>query len=83
MIGLEKGTPASNRAERVIKILKDRLLKDMFDLNSPMVFWCYCIEGQADIINKTTRSNFLLQGSIPHTNLTGQPTDISSLCEFG
>ena len=80
---LEKGTQASNRAEQVIKILKDGSKKDMFDSNSPMVFWCYCVEQQADIINATVRSNFLLQGNTPHTKLTGQLTDISSLCEFG
>ena len=80
---LEKGTPASNRAERAIKILKDGSKKDMFDSNSPMAFWCYCVEHRADIINATVRSNFLLQGSTPHTKLTGQPTDISSLCEYG
>ena len=42
---LQTGTPTSNRAERVIKVLKDGALKDMFDLNSPMVFWCYCIKS--------------------------------------
>ena len=80
---LEKGTLASNRAERVIKILKDGSKRDMFDSNSPMVFWCYCVERRAEIINATVRSNFLLQGNTPHTKLTGQPTVISSLCEFG
>ena len=80
---LEKGTPASNRAERVIKILKDGSKKDLFDSNAPMIFWCYCVERRAAIINATVRSNFLLQGNTPHTKLTGQPTDISSLCEFG
>ena len=83
VIELEKGTPAANRAERSIKILKDGAKKDMFDSNCPMVFWCYCVERRAEIINSTIRSNHLLQGQPPHSMLTGQPTDISSICEFG
>ena len=83
MIELEKGTPASNRAERTIKILKDGAKKDMFDSNCPMVLWCYCIERRAEIINSTARSNYLLQGQVQKTRMTGQPTDISAICEFG
>ena len=64
VIELEKGTPASNRAERTIKILKDGAKKDMFDSNCPMVLWCYCIERRAVIINSTARSNYLLQGQV-------------------
>ena len=37
IIELEKGTPAANRAERNIKILKDGTKKDMFNTNSPIV----------------------------------------------
>ena len=83
IVELEKGTPASNRAERAIKILKDGAWRDMFDANSPMAFWCYCIERRADIINATIRANHLLQGQTPYSKLTGQPTDISALCEYG
>ena len=83
VVELEKGTPASNRAEKAIKILKDGAKRDLFQSDSPMVFWCYCVERRADIINATVRSNYLLQGQTPYTKLTGQPTDISSICEFG
>ena len=83
VVKLEKGTPASNRAECSIKILKDGAWKDMFDANPPIAFWCYCIEQRADIINATVRSNYLLQGQTPHSKLTGQPTDISALCKYG
>lgn len=48
-----------------------------------MVLWCYCLERRASIINSTTRVNTLLQGQTPHSKLTGQPTDISHICEFG
>lgn len=83
VIELEKGTPASNRAERNIKILKDGTKQDLFNSNCPMVLWCYCIERRAQIVNVTTRVNTLLQGQTPHSKLTGQPTDISHLCEYG
>ena len=80
---LEKGTPASNRAERAIKTLKDGSRDDMFQTNSPLSLWCYCVERRGKIINSTVRGNPLLQNSTPHTKLSGQPTDISALCEFG
>ena len=80
---IEKGTPAVNRAEQTIEILKDGVKRDMFNSESPLVLWCYCVERRADIINATVRSNHLLQNQTPHTRLTAQPTDISCLCEFG
>ena len=83
VIELEKGTPAANRAERAIKILKDGVKKDMFEADSPLNLWCYCVERRADIINSTVRTNHLLQNQTPHTKLTAQPTDISRLCEYG
>ena len=43
VIELEKGTPAANRAEISIKILKYGLKRNILDTNSPMVFWCYYI----------------------------------------
>ena len=55
----------------------------MFDSDCPMVLWCYCIERWAEIINSTARSNYLLQGQVPSTRMSGQPTDISAICEFG
>ena len=83
IIELEKGTPSANRAERTIKMLKDGVKKDLFDTDSPLVLWCYCIERRAEIINLTSRSNPQLQNQTPHTRLTGQPADISHICEFG
>ena len=35
IVELEKGAPALNRAERAIKILKDRAKNDMFQSNCP------------------------------------------------
>ena len=39
IIELEKGTPASNRAERYIQIIKNETKKDLVNSDSPLVFW--------------------------------------------
>ena len=83
VVELEKGTPSSNRAERAIKTLKDETKNDLFQSNCPMVLWDYALERRAKIICSTPRSNYLLDGSTPHTKLTGQIADISNLIDFG
>ena len=82
VIELEKGTPASNRAERYIQILKNSSKRDMTQSDSPIVFWCYCIERRAMIENCCAKDNYLLKGSSPHSMMTGEMTDISHLCNF-
>ena len=82
VIELEKDTPASNRAERYIRILKETSKRDMNQSDSPIIFWCYCIERRALIENATAKNNFLLNGSCPHSMMTGEMTDISNLCNF-
>ena len=82
VIELEKGTPASNRAERAIKTLKDETKNDLFASNCPMILWDYALERRAKIICSTPRSNQLLDGTTPHTKLTGQMADISHLIDF-
>ena len=82
VIELEKDTPASNRAERFIQILKNGSKKDMASSDSPLVFWCYCIERRAMIENACAKDNFLLKGNSPHSMMTGEVTDISNLCNF-
>ena len=54
----------------------------MFDTKSPMIFWCYCIEMRASVINYIIRVNHLLAGKPPHSRFTGQSTYISSIYEF-
>ena len=83
IVKLEKGTPAANRAERAIKMLKDDTKKDLFDSNCPMTLWCYCVERRATIIYSTVRTNHLLQGTTPYSYIAGQSTDISSISEYG
>ena len=82
IIELEKNTPASNRAERYIQTLKNSSKKDMTQSDSPIVFWCYCIERRALIENCCAKDNYLLKGSCPHSVMTGEMTDISHLCNF-
>jgi len=63
-------------------MLKTETKTDMRETASPLSLWCYCIERRARIINAVTRNNFHLQGQVPHTKMTGQPCDISDICEF-
>ena len=81
-IELEKNTPASNRAERYIQVLKNGSKRDMIRANSPMILWDYCIERRAAIECVLAKDNYLLQGSTPHSMMTGEVTDISHLCRF-
>ena len=48
-----------------------------------MVFWCYFIERRVLVINATIRVNHLIKRQLLHSRSTGQPTEISSICEFG
>ena len=82
IIELEKGTPSANRAERYIQMIKNETKQDLIRSDSPLVFWCYALERRMKIINACPRDNFLLQGECPHTKMTGQPYDISNVCEF-
>ena len=79
---LEKGTCWSNRAERSIFAFQEAIRLDMKTAESPMVYWDYCCERRARIMNATAKDIFMLQGQTPHSFMTGQPTDISHLCAF-
>ena len=41
---LEEGTPWSNRMELYIKLMKEATCKDMWETDSLMVLWDYCLE---------------------------------------
>ena len=79
---LEKDTPAANRAERAIQSLKNDTKKDMSRTNSPLIFWCYCIERKATIHQLSAKNNFYLNGMVPHSKLTGDRADISHIANF-
>jgi len=80
---LEEGTPWSNRAELYIGLLKEAVLRDMKDADSPLAFWDYCVECRARINNLTVKGLFQLHGTTPHTATLQEDSDISSLCKFG
>ena len=80
---LEKGTPASNRAERYIQDLKNETRHDIKSTDSPLILWCICLERRSEIKNATASENYLLRGDVPHSYMTGDMTDISHLCNFG
>ena len=76
---LEEGTPWSNRAELYIGLIKEPARKDMCESNSPLCFWDYCVERKARINNLTAKNAFRLDGSTPHTLITGDE-ETSQIC---
>ena len=80
---LEAESPWSNRAELFIGIVKKAIKKDLKDSNCPMVLWDYCAQYRSKIMNATARPTcYALDGQVPWTKMTGQPLDISDICEF-
>jgi hypothetical protein len=80
---LEAASPWSNRAELFIGIVKNDIKKDLKDSNCPMNLWDYCAQYRAQILSATARpNNYALDGQVPYTKMTGQPLDISNICEF-
>ena len=82
IVELEKYTPASNRAEHTIQELKMETRRDMMRGNSPLVFWCYCMERRSDFIACCAQNNVQLDGQVPRSFLSGDSTDISHICNF-
>ena len=79
---LEEGTPWANKGERYIGLLKESVRKDMRESNLPLPFWDYCLEHRVRIYNMTVRDYPTICGTIPHTLVTGEESDISNLCQF-
>ena len=64
-------------------IFKRVITKDLKDYNAPLVMWCYFDKCHSKIINAASRDNYHFNGQIPNTFITGPPTNISYICEFG
>ena len=75
---LEEGTPWSNKAVLYIGLIKEAFRKDMYESNSPLCFWDYCVKRRARINNLTAKNAFRLHGSTPHTLTTCDEGDISN-----
>lgn len=82
IVELEKGTPASNRVERMVQTIKMETRRDTIKSNLPMILWCYCIDRRVLIIRSCARNNYLLKGSVPNSFMLGEVTDISHVCYF-
>ena len=82
VVELEQGTQQANRAERVVKKTKTEVKSDMKTSGSPGAFWDYCAVRQSKINNIVAHDTYILGGLTPWGKLTGQPSDISALCEF-
>ena len=50
--------------------------------DSPLVFWCYCLERRSKIIACCSRNNYNLDRKVPRTFMTAEVTDISHVCNF-
>eukprot|EP00957_Ditylum_brightwellii_P093123 7089703-Ditylum_brightwellii.AAC.1 len=79
---LEEGTPLANKAELYISLIKEAVQKDMKESNCPLALQDYCVDQRMCINNLTAKDSFKLNGTTPHTVLTGDEGDISSLCTF-
>ena len=55
----------------------------MKDTDSPLKFWDYCAERRVKINNLTAKNLFQLHGSNANQKITGDPGDISNLCQLG
>ena len=80
---LKGSTQWANRAELYVSLFKEAVRKDMLQENSPLVFWEYCAERRAAIINMKAKDLFQLQGQTPHFATLGEESDISNICQFG
>ena len=80
---IDEGTPWSIKAELYIGLIKEAVRKDMYEMNSPLCLWDYCVERRARINNLTAKNAFKHHGSTPHTVTTGDKGDISNLCQYG
>lgn len=79
---LEAETQWANRAELYIGILKESVRRDMRESLCPLVFWDYCCERRARIINLTAGPLFQLQSRTPHESVYKEEGDISNLCQY-
>ena len=82
IMGLEAATPQSNRAELRIGILKRDVWHMLHKRKAPSRLWDYCAKYKCEVNNCIAHNLHYLDNQVPQTKMTGQPTDISHLCEF-
>ena len=55
---------------------------DMVWYDKPLIFWWYLLERQAIIENYFSKINYVLDGKVPHSMMTGKICDIYTLCNI-
>eukprot|EP00957_Ditylum_brightwellii_P155111 11807756-Ditylum_brightwellii.AAC.1 len=78
----DEGILWGNKAELYIGLIKEAVQKDMKESNCLLALQDYCVDQRTCINNLTAKDSFKLNGTTPHTALTGDEGDISSLCTF-
>ena len=85
IVGMESGIKCKG-AEATIRRFKHRICQRMEEANSPAVFWCYCGEREALVMNSVVQSSpvfkFMCENQVPESVMTGTPTDISAISVF-
>jgi hypothetical protein len=74
-------SPWSNAAEGAIRELKKGAGRKAAKAHSPAKLWDHCLELEAYIRSHTAHDIYELQGEVPETLVTGQPSDISPFVE--
>ena len=70
-------------AEGVVSDLKRGSDKKMIKMKSPKVLWSYFLELEAYIRSNTDLDIFDLDRMTPETNMSGETSDITTLCNLG
>lgn len=86
---IEAYTPNQNLAERAIRELKRMYRRTMIETQAPACLWDLCLVYQS-LIRRHTSLNIRhtslnireLQGDVPQTVITGDPSDISFIAEI-
>ena len=85
IIGTESGIKCK-RAEAAVRRFQHRICRRMEEANSPAVFWCYCGEREALVMNSVIQRSpvfkFMCENQVPESVMTGTPTDISAISAF-
>jgi hypothetical protein len=76
-------SPWSNAAEGEIREVKKGAARKAAKAGNPDKLWDHCLELECYIRSHTAHDLFELNGEVPETLVTGQPSDISPFAELG
>ena len=75
--------PNQNPAEGVIRELRKKWYRTMFKTNCPRRLWCFGLEYEAKILQRTASHAGNLKGRTPLEKVVGETPDISEYMDFG